>query len=60
MILIGSSIILLMFIIQTWVVPTVINEDSDSQFEVKYDLAKDDLFSLEVIEGEVTPNHGSS
>ena len=55
MILIGSSIILLMFIIQTWVVPTVINEDSDSQFEVKYDLAKDDLFSLEVIEGEVTP-----
>jgi len=55
MILIGSSIILLMFIIQTWAVPTVINEDSDSQFEVKYDLAKDDLFSLEVIEGEVTP-----
>ena len=55
MILIGSSIILLMFIIQTWSVPTLINEDSDSQFEVKYDLSKDDLFSLEVIEGEVTP-----
>ena len=55
MILIGSSIILLMFIIQTWSVPTVINEDSESQFEVKYDLSKDDLFSLEVIEGEVTP-----
>ena len=55
MILIGSSILLLMFIIQTWVVPTVIDEDSNSQFEVKYDLSEDDSFTLEVIEGEVTP-----
>jgi hypothetical protein len=55
MILVGSSIILVMFIIQTWIVPTVIDENSNSEFEVRYDLSKDDLFSLEVVDGAVTP-----
>lgn len=55
MILIGSSIILIMFIIQTWVVPTTIVEGSDNEFIVKYDLSEGDTFMLEVNEGEVRP-----
>ena len=53
MILIGSSIILIMFIIQAWVVPTTIMGESD--FVVKYDLSEGDTFYLEVKEGEVRP-----
>tara|TARA_B110000914_G_scaffold71458_1_gene62517 strand:+ start:1049 stop:1513 length:465 start_codon:yes stop_codon:yes gene_type:complete len=53
MILIGSSIILIMFIIQAWVVPTTIMGESD--FVVKYDLSEGDTFYLEVNEGEVRP-----
>tara|TARA_B110000438_G_C15612686_1_gene562917 strand:- start:164 stop:628 length:465 start_codon:yes stop_codon:yes gene_type:complete len=53
MILIGSSIILVMFIIQTWIVPTTIMEESE--FVVKYDLSEGDTFNLEVKEGEVRP-----
>ncbi len=53
MILIGSSIILIMFIIQTWVVPTTFIEDVT--FVVKYDLSEGDTFLLEVNEGEVRP-----
>tara|TARA_B100000767_G_scaffold272037_1_gene298883 strand:- start:78 stop:545 length:468 start_codon:yes stop_codon:yes gene_type:complete len=55
MILIGSSIILIMFIIQTWVVPTSISEGSGNEFVVKYDLSEGDTFQLEVIDGEVRP-----
>lgn len=53
MILIGSSIILVMFIIQTWIVPTTIMEESE--FVVKYDLSEGDTFNLDVKEGEVRP-----
>ena len=38
MILIGSSILLIMLIIQAWSIPTIIPEDED--FQVKYDLSK--------------------
>ena len=55
MILIGSSIILIMLIMQTWVNPITIEEDSEEDFVVKYDLSEGDTFSLEVIEGEVRP-----
>ena len=53
MILIGASIILIMLIIQSWVVPTTIMEESD--FVVKYDLSEGDTFDLVVNEGEVRP-----
>jgi hypothetical protein len=53
MILIGASIILIMLIIQSWVVPTTIMEESD--FVVKYDLSEGDTFYLVVNEGEVRP-----
>ena len=53
MILIGSSIILIMLIMQTWVNPITIKEDSEEDFVVKYDLSEGDTFSLEVIEGKV-------
>ena len=55
MILIGSSIILIMLIMQTWVNPITIKEDSEEDFVVKYDLSEGDTFSLEVIEGKVRP-----
>ena len=55
MILIGASIILIMFIIQTWVVPTTIDEGSENEFIIKYDLAEGDTFYLEVNEGNVRP-----
>ena len=53
MILIGASIILIMLIIQSWVVPTTIMEESD--FVVKYVLSEGDTFYLVVNEGEVRP-----
>ena len=56
MILIGSSIILVMLIMQTWVDPTAIDEGSGNEFTVKYDLSEGDTFSLDVIDGEVRPS----
>lgn len=53
MILIGSSILLIMLIIQAWSIPTIIPEDED--FQVKYDLAEGDIFYLTVTEGIVRP-----
>jgi hypothetical protein len=56
MILIGSSIILVMLIMQTWVDPTAIEEGSGNEFTVKYDLSEGDTFNLDVIDGEVRPS----
>lgn len=55
MILIGSSIILIMLIMQTWVNPTTIGEGSENEFTIKYDISKGDTFTLEIIEGVVRP-----
>ncbi len=55
MILVGASIILVMFIIQTWSVPTTIKEGDDNEFVIKYDLSEGDTFSLEVLDGQVRP-----
>ena len=57
MILIGSTILLTMLVIQAWSTPVTINcdgEDCDT-FEVKYDLSEGDVLTLEVQEGEVKP-----
>lgn len=53
MILIGSSILLIMLIIQAWSIPTIIPEDED--FQVKYDLSEGDVFYITVNEGIVRP-----
>lgn len=55
MILIGSSIILIMFIMQAWVDPTIIKEEDGGMFIIKYDLSEGDTFTLEVLEGTVRP-----
>ena len=54
MILIGSSILLIMLIIQSWSIPTIIPEDED-YFQVKYDLSEGDIFYITVNEGIVRP-----
>tara|TARA_B100001094_G_scaffold87168_1_gene83423 strand:- start:1711 stop:2178 length:468 start_codon:yes stop_codon:yes gene_type:complete len=56
MILLGASIILLMLILQTWVVPTNIEEGAEEEFIVKYDLSEGNIFSIEVNEGVVRPH----
>ena len=56
MILLGASIILLMLILQTWVVPTNIEEGTEKEFIVKYDLSEGNIFSIEVNEGVVRPH----
>ena len=56
MILLGASIILVMLIIQTWVVPTNIEEGAEREFIVKYDLSEGNIFSLDVNEGVVKPH----
>lgn len=57
MILIGSTILLTMLVIQAWSTPVSLNCDDDGcdYFEVKYDLSEGDEFTLEVQEGEVRP-----
>ena len=57
MILIGSTILLTMLVIQAWSTPVSLNcyEDGCDYFEVKYDLSEGDVFTLEVKEGEVRP-----
>ena len=55
MILLGASIILLMLILQTWVVPTNIEEGAGKEFIVKYDLSEGNIFSIDVNEGVVRP-----
>ena len=57
MILIGSTILLTMFVLQAWSTPTTIacDENQCDTFEVKYDLSEGNEFSLEVLEGEVRP-----
>jgi len=60
MILIGSSLLLLIFILQTWSTPSIISCDEESgveceTFTVKYDLSEGDIFTLEVKEGSVRP-----
>ena len=55
LILIGASIILVMLIIQTWTIPTQIEEGDGNEFTVKYDLSEGDTFMIKVINGEVRP-----
>ena len=57
MILIGSTILLTVFVLQAWSTPTTIlcSENECDTYEVKYDLSEGDKFSLDVIEGEVRP-----
>ena len=68
MILIGSTILLTLLVIQAWSTPTPITpipeyceyEDSDDEecerFSVKYDLSEGDEFTMEVVDGEVLPS----
>ena len=55
MILLGASIILVLLIIQTWVVPTNIEEGAGNEFIVKYELSEGNEFTLDVNEGVVRP-----
>jgi len=52
MILIGSSILLLMFIMQAWVSPTAL--DAGDSHQVVKSLSKGDEISIESIEGEIS------
>jgi len=51
MILIGSSILLLMFIMQAWVSPTAL--DAGDSHQVVKPLSKGDEISIELIEGDI-------
>ena len=53
LILVGASILLVVFILQAWAVPTTIT--AGEEYVVKYDLAEGDTFSLVVEEGSVRP-----
>lgn len=53
MILVGASILLVVFILQAWAVPTTITPGEE--YVVKYDLAEGDTFSLVVEDGSVRP-----
>ena len=53
LILVGASILLVVFILQTWAVPTTIA--AGEEYVVKYDLSEGDTFSLVVEEGSVRP-----
>jgi len=55
MILIGSSILLVMLVIQTWTVPTLIDEGEGNEYTVKYDLSEGDEFTISVNDGVVRP-----
>lgn len=52
MILIGSSILLLMFIMQAWVSPTAL--DAGDSHQVMKSLSKGDEISIESTEGEIS------
>ncbi len=57
MILIGSTILLTMLVLQAWSTTEQIcsmDDEKCEMFEVKYDLSEGDTFTLEVIEGEVS------
>ena len=57
MILIGSTILLTMLVLQAWSTTDQIcsmDDEKCEMFEVKYDLSEGDTFTLEVIEGEVS------
>tara|TARA_B100000941_G_scaffold56443_4_gene36772 strand:+ start:20737 stop:21207 length:471 start_codon:yes stop_codon:yes gene_type:complete len=56
LILIGSTILLLIFIMQTW--STSVKIEATEEFDVKYDLSEGDIFSLDLIDGEVRPTVG--
>lgn len=51
MILIGSSILLLMFIMQAWVSPTAL--DAGDSHQVMKSLSKGDEISIELIKGDI-------
>ena len=55
MILIGASILLVMLVIQTWTVPTSIDDGEGNEYTVKYDLSEGDGFTISVNEGVVRP-----
>jgi len=57
MILIGSSILLTLLVVQAWSTPvSIMCDDLECEtFEVKYDLSEGDSFKLEVLEGEIRP-----
>ena len=57
MILIGSTILLTLLVLQAWSTPIAIDCDEEEceTFEIKYDLSEGDTFSLDVIEGEIRP-----
>ena len=57
MILIGSTILLTLLVLQAWSTPIAVDCDGEEceTFEIKYDLSEGDTFSLDVIEGEVRP-----
>ena len=57
MILIGSTILLTLLVVQAWSTPIPIEcDDLDCEtFEIKYDLSAGNTFSLEVLEGEIRP-----
>jgi len=58
MILVGSTILLTLLVIQAWSTQTSIycEEDECDTYTVKYDLYEGDEFTLEVLDGEVTPS----
>ena len=62
MILVGATILLTIFVVQAWSIPTNIgcSKDEDGKeecetYSVKYELSEGDIFTLEVVEGEVRP-----
>ena len=57
MILVGSTILLTLLVLQAWSTPIAVECDGVEceTFEIKYDLSEGDTFSLEVIEGEIRP-----
>jgi len=57
MILIGSTILLTLLVLQAWSTPIPVECDGEEceTFEIKYDLSEGDTFSLDVIEGEIRP-----
>jgi hypothetical protein len=52
LILIGSSILLLMFIMQAWVSPTVLK--AGESYQVTKSLSEGDEINVEVLEGEIS------
>ena len=57
MILIGSTILLTLLVLQAWSTPIAVECDGVEceTFEIKYDLSEGDSFKLEVIDGEIRP-----